>query len=98
MLPCIISQDVVKHLHKVKGFSVEEIADIISASVEKVKHILQGNSTFNQDNIVSLIDKYDKPIISILAEACPEDHLPENLRSNVSLYKHIQKVKRKRRK
>jgi hypothetical protein len=98
MLPWIISQDVVKYLHEVKGFSVEEIADIISTPVKNIKKILQGNSTFNQDNIISLIDKYDKPIIAILAEACPEGHLPENLRSKVSLYKHIQELKRKRRK
>jgi len=98
MLPCIISQDIVKYFHEIKGFSPEEIADIISASPEDVKKILQGYSTFNQDNIASIMNKYDKPIIAILSEACPEGHLPENLLSKVRLYKHLQEVKRKKRK
>ncbi len=96
MLPCVISQDIVKYLHEVKGFSLEEIADIISMSVINVRLILKGVSTFSAKNIVSLIEKQDKSIIGLLSEACPENHLPEKLKKNVVLYKHIQEVKRKK--
>lgn len=98
MLPCVISQDIVKYLHKVKGFSLEEIADITSMSVKDANNVLNGSGTFSTENIKSLIDKQDKTIISILSEACPEKHLPENLKKNVVLYKHIQEVKRKNQK
>ena len=54
MLPCIISQDIVKYLHEVKGFSLEEIADITSMPVQDVKNILKGSRTFSVKNIKSL--------------------------------------------
>jgi len=96
MLPCIISQDIVKYFHEVKGFSLEEIANIISASKKDVESILKGLSTFTAKNIKSLIKKQDNSIIKLLVDACPENHLPEKLKKNVALYKHIQKVKRKK--
>lgn len=96
MLPCVISQDIVKYLHEVKGFSLEEIADITSISTKDVEFILKGSKTFSAENIKSLIEKYDETMISLLANACPENHLPEKLQKNVSFYKHIQKVKMKR--
>lgn len=96
MLPCVISQDIVKYLHEVKGFSLEEIADITSMSTKDIESILKGSKTFSAENIKSLIENYDETIISILAHACPENHLPKKLQKNVSFYKHIQKVKMKR--
>ena len=96
MLPCVISQDIVKYLHEVKGFSLEEIADITSMSLLNVKSILKGVSTFSAKNIASLIEKQDKSIIELLYEACDEKHLPAKLKEKVALYKHIQEVKRKR--
>lgn len=95
MLPCFVSQDIVKYLHEIKGFSLDEIADITSASIKEIELILKGSQTFSVENIKSLIKKQDTSIIAILSEACPEKHLPENLRKNVSFYKHIQEVKRK---
>ena len=95
MLPCVISQDIVKYLHEVKGFSLEEIADITSLSIKDVEFILKGLKTFTPANIKSLIEKQDETMISLLSRACPEDHLPDKLKKNVSFYKHIQKVKRK---
>ena len=95
MLPCMISQDIVKYFHEVKGFSLEEIANIISMSTKDVENALQGSLTFTVDNVKSLIKKQDESIIAILANACPENHLPDNLKKNVVLYKHVQKVKKK---
>lgn len=96
MLPCVISQDIVKYLHEVKGFSLEEIADITSMSIINVTSILKGISTFSAKNITSLIEKQDKTIIELLSEACDENHLTDKLKKNVALYKHIQEVKKKR--
>ena len=98
MLPYVISQDIVKYLHEIEGFSIEEIADIIDMSARNVKKTLRGHHNLSQPNIQSLIKKHDKSIISILSEACQENHLPEKLRGKVVLYKHLQKVKRSRKK
>lgn len=98
MLPYVISQDIVKYLHEIEGFSIEEIADIIDMSARNVKNTLKGYHTFSQHNLQSLIKKHDKSIISILSEACPENHLPEKLRKKIILYKHLQKVKKSRKK
>jgi hypothetical protein len=98
MLPYIISQDIVKYFHEIQNLSIEEIADITSASPSDVKKILKGSHTFNSNNIASIIEKTDKQIISILSKACPESHLTDSLRKNVILYKHIQEVKRKNQK
>ena len=96
MLPRVISQDIVKYLHEVKGFSIEEIANIVSMPVSNIKLILKGLDTFSCENIKSLIEKQKISVISILSEACPEEHLPEKLQKNVILYKHVQKVKQKK--
>ena len=96
MLPCVISQDIVKYLHEVKGFSLEEIADIASVSTKDIEFIQKGSNTFSAENIKSLIEKYDETMIALLSGACPESHLPEKLKKNIVLYKHIQKVKMKR--
>lgn len=96
MLPYVISQDIVKYLHEVEGFSLEEIANISSLSSNDIQLIIDGSKTFQPINIQSIIEKQKKTIISILAEACPESHLPEKLKSHVSFYKHIQAVKKKR--
>lgn len=95
MLPRVISQDIVKYFHEINGFSIEEIADIISMSTKDVELILKGAKTFSAENIKSITEKQDKSIIAILSEACPEDHLPDRLKKNVFLYKHIQQVKKK---
>ena len=95
MLPCIISQGIVKYLHEVKGFSLEEIANITSMSVKDIELILKGSKTFSPKNIKSLIEKYDETMISVLSEACSEEHLPDKLKKNVILYKHLQQVKKK---
>ena len=92
----MISQDIVKYLHEVEGFSLEEIADISSLSIDDVHLIMNGSKTFNSSNITSIIEKQDKTIISILAAACPESHLPEKLQKHVSFYKHVQEVKKKK--
>ena len=94
MLPYIISQDIVKYLHKIDGFSVEEIADITSMSIKNVDNTLNGLYTFTQHNIKSLVTNYNKTIIEILAKACPESHLPKKLKKNVTLYKHVKKIKK----
>ena len=96
MLPCVISQDIVKYLHEVKGFSLEEIADIISMPIEDIELVLKRSKTFSAENLKSLIEKQDETLIEVLANACPEEHLPEKLQKKVFLYKHIQKVKKKR--
>lgn len=96
MLPRVISQDIVKYFHEINGFSIEEIADITSMSIEDIELILKGSRTFSARNIQSLIEKQDKTIISILSEACSENHLPDKLKKNVIFYKHIQDVKKKR--
>ena len=98
MLPCVISKDIVKYLHEVKGFSLEEIADITSMSIKDVDLILKGSRTFNQENIKSILEKQDESMIAILANACQEKDLPEKLQKHVSFYKHVQKVKKKNRK
>ena len=98
MLPCVISQDIVKYFHEIKGFSLEEIADITSMSIKDIELVLKGSKTFSASNIKSITEKYDETMIALLANACPENHLPDKLKKNVSLYKHLQKVKKKNRK
>ena len=95
MLPCIISQDIVEYLHAIKGFSIEEIADITSIKVKDVEQIRKGLRTFSSNNLKSLETKQTMSLIAIILESCPEKHLPDKLLKNVSLYKHLQKVKSK---
>ncbi len=98
MLPCVISQDIVKYLHEIKGFSLEEIASITSMPIKDIEFILKGSKTFSPEHIKSIVEKQDESMIEILARACQENHLPDKLKKNVILYKHLQEVKKKRRK
>lgn len=91
----LISQDIIYYLHEVEGFSIEEIANIISMSVINVKSIQKGFQVLSQKNIESLQQKYNKPIIELIANACHQSHLPEKLRENVFFFKHMQKLKKK---
>lgn len=95
MLPCVISQDIVKYLHEVKGFSLEEIASITSLSEKDIQNIHNGFQTFTAENIKSIVESQNETIIKLLAEACLDEHLPQKLKEHVSFYKHIQKVKQK---
>ena len=94
MLPCFISKDIVIYLHEIKGFSLDEIANITSSSTEKIELILKGSKSFSCENIKSLIEKQDTSTIELLSEACPIEHLPEKIQKKISFYKYILKIKR----
>jgi len=96
MFPCVLSQNIVKYLHEIKGFSIEEIAHIASMSKKEIQNITIGIRTFSLKNIESLIKNQDTPIIEILAESCDESQLPEPLKEKVIFYKHVQDVKKKK--
>ena len=91
MLPCVISQDIVKYLHEIKGFSLEEIADAILLDVEEVESILDGKGSFKPDNITAIIQNIKISMLHLISEACPESHLDGRLKENVIFYKKIKK-------
>tara|TARA_Y100000310_G_C20701199_1_gene830037 strand:- start:1491 stop:1769 length:279 start_codon:yes stop_codon:yes gene_type:complete len=85
----VLSSHLVDYFIHRKGYSEEEVANVLSASKTRVNNILAQKTPLTNDEVEILVKESNLSFLAFIFTAVPEKDLPEKLKILKKLYKHV---------
>ena len=78
-----------------KDYTNQDIASSMNISESDIDEILQGKKTLLPNHLIDFEKNANYPLYSLLIEAVPEEHLPENMKAKIKIYKILKNFVKK---
>ena len=78
----MVSIDIINFL-KQKGYSDNEIAQMIGTSTSFINDIFEKKSTLSEEHLIAIKNKTNTSLTQLIIEAVPEKHLPNNFKKRL---------------
>jgi len=94
-----ISIDIIEHLQKKKGMSINEIAEAMSTTPDHISKVIKKKTHITSENIHTYLENKNQKFWEFALESIPMSHIPLQTRRKIQICKdlsnHIKKVRKK---
>ena len=91
-----ISTDIIKYLQRKKGFSVNDIAKLMSTSPAHIHEIINKKTHLNSNDVKSYLKAQNIRFWELASEAIPMNHLPSQTKKKILVCKELTKYIKKK--
>lgn len=94
-----ISIDIIEHLQKKKGMSINEIAEVMSTTPDHISKVIKKKSPLTSENIQTYLKNKNQKFWEFALESIPMNHISLQIRNKIQICKklsdHLKKARKK---